>query len=46
MEQQVDDITVFGGCHCRAVRFEAQVKTGFEIVECNCSICTLIVLNS
>ena len=29
---------VSGGCHCGAVRFEAQVDTGSGI-ECNCSYC-------
>jgi hypothetical protein len=28
-----------GGCHCRAVRFEAEVPAEVEIIECNCSIC-------
>ena len=30
--------TVEGGCHCGAVRFEAEVDTGSG-VECNCSYC-------
>ncbi len=28
-----------GGCHCRAVRFEAEVAAAVEILDCNCSIC-------
>jgi hypothetical protein len=30
---------VEGGCHCRAVRFEAEVPDAVEILDCNCSIC-------
>jgi len=30
-----------GGCHCRAVRFEAQVPDTVEILDCNCSICAM-----
>ena len=30
---------VSGGCHCRAVRFEAEVPAAVEILDCNCSIC-------
>ena len=29
-----------GGCHCGAVRFEAQVPEQVEILDCNCSICS------
>lgn len=28
-----------GGCHCGAVRFEAEVPASVEILDCNCSIC-------
>ena len=28
-----------GGCHCRAVRFEAEVPSEVEVLDCNCSIC-------
>ena len=28
-----------GGCHCGAVRFDADIETGAEAHECNCSIC-------
>ncbi|MGB5724394.1 MAG: GFA family protein [Parasphingorhabdus sp.] len=31
--------TVHGGCHCGAVRFEANVETSPELLDCNCSIC-------
>ncbi|MDM8011687.1 MAG: GFA family protein [Parasphingorhabdus sp.] len=31
--------TVVGGCHCGAVRFEAQVEQEPELLDCNCSIC-------
>jgi hypothetical protein len=30
-----------GGCHCRAVRFEAEVPERIEILDCNCSICAI-----
>lgn len=32
---------VEGGCHCRAVRFEAEVPHAVEILDCNCSICSM-----
>lgn len=32
---------VKGGCHCRAVRFEAEVPEQVEILDCNCSICAM-----
>jgi hypothetical protein len=28
-----------GGCHCKRVRFEAEVPRRVEVLECNCSIC-------
>ena len=28
-----------GGCHCKKVRFEAEVPRRVEVLECNCSIC-------
>jgi hypothetical protein len=34
-----DSVTVSGGCHCRAVRFEARVPREVEVLDCNCSIC-------
>ncbi|HZG09009.1 MAG TPA: GFA family protein [Allosphingosinicella sp.] len=33
-------VEVSGGCHCRAVRFEASVARQVELLDCNCSICT------
>ena len=32
---------IAGGCHCRAVRFEAEVPEVVEILDCNCSICSM-----
>jgi hypothetical protein len=32
---------VAGGCHCRAVKFEAEVPQKVELLDCNCSICTM-----
>jgi hypothetical protein len=29
-----------GGCHCRKVRFEAEVPDAVELLACNCSICS------
>lgn len=31
--------TLQGGCHCGAVRFEVTVER-WEVLQCNCSICT------
>lgn len=28
-----------GGCHCGAVRFEAEVPREIDVLDCNCSIC-------
>jgi hypothetical protein len=30
---------ISGGCHCGAVRFEAEVPQAVEVLDCNCSIC-------
>ncbi|HEY0324697.1 MAG TPA: GFA family protein [Allosphingosinicella sp.] len=30
-----------GGCHCKAVRFEAEVPDQVEVLDCNCSICSM-----
>lgn len=35
----MDQVTISGGCHCRAVRFEADVAREAEVLDCNCSIC-------
>lgn len=29
-----------GGCHCGAVRFEAQTPAVVEVEDCNCSMCS------
>jgi hypothetical protein len=34
-------VTVAGGCHCRAVRFEADVAEAVEVLDCNCSVCSM-----
>ena len=34
-------VTIEGGCHCRAVRFEARVPRTVEVLDCNCSICAM-----
>jgi hypothetical protein len=33
--------TITGGCHCGLVRFEAKVPQDAELLDCNCSICTM-----
>ena len=30
---------ITGGCHCKAVRFEADVPEAVDLLDCNCSIC-------
>jgi hypothetical protein len=30
---------VQGGCHCKKVRFEAEVPEAVSVLDCNCSIC-------
>lgn len=30
---------VTGGCHCGAVRFEIDIPTSVEVLDCNCSMC-------
>lgn len=30
---------IAGGCHCKAVRFEAEVPATVAVLDCNCSIC-------
>ena len=33
--------TLYGGCHCGRVRFEVDAASGFEVLDCNCSICRM-----
>ena len=33
------EVTVSGGCHCGAVRFEAEVPRSVRLLACNCSMC-------
>ncbi|MEG3050362.1 MAG: GFA family protein [Thermomonas sp.] len=33
--------TMQGGCHCGRVRFEVDAAPGFEVLDCNCSICRM-----
>ena len=30
-----------GGCHCKKIRFAAEVPRAVEILDCNCSICAM-----
>jgi hypothetical protein len=30
-----------GGCHCKKVRFAAEVPEAVEVLDCNCSICAM-----
>jgi hypothetical protein len=32
---------IAGGCHCKGVRFEADVPREVEVLDCNCSICSV-----
>ena len=34
-------VAIAGGCHCGAVRFEAEVPLEVEVLDCNCSICAM-----
>ena len=34
-------LKIEGGCHCGAVRFEAEVPQAVEVLDCNCSICAM-----
>jgi hypothetical protein len=34
-------VRIEGGCHCKAVRFEADVAAEVELLDCNCSICSM-----
>lgn len=39
MDGQEQMRTVSGGCHCAAVRFEADVPNAVRLLACNCSMC-------
>ncbi|HLL31739.1 MAG TPA: GFA family protein [Allosphingosinicella sp.] len=41
MAEPMDQVTISGGCHCRAVRFEARLPLEVEVLDCNCSICSM-----
>ncbi|WP_199553819.1 GFA family protein [Sandaracinobacteroides hominis] len=30
-----------GGCHCGAVRFEAEAADDVRLLDCNCSVCSM-----
>ena len=34
-------VTHRGGCHCGAVAFEVDAPARLEVVDCNCSICSM-----
>lgn len=36
-----DATTYSGNCHCGAVRFEVTAPARPEVIECNCSICSM-----
>ena len=40
MDEADPTTRISGGCHCRAVRFEADVPRAVEVLDCNCSICS------
>jgi len=41
VSQPADLVPVAGGCHCGAVRFRGMVEREPEVLDCNCSICSL-----
>jgi hypothetical protein len=41
MDQNANLITHRGGCHCGRVRFEVQAPAEIEVLDCNCSICSM-----
>jgi hypothetical protein len=40
MDESAERVRIAGGCHCQAVRFEAEVPAQVEVLDCNCSICS------
>lgn len=34
-------VKVVGGCHCGAVQFEAETTERPELLDCNCSVCSM-----
>ena len=38
--------THVGGCHCGAVRFEAELDVSKPVSRCNCTLCTMRVVSS
>eukprot|EP01060_Flectonema_neradi_P023611 TRINITY_DN3188_c0_g1_i2.p1 TRINITY_DN3188_c0_g1~~TRINITY_DN3188_c0_g1_i2.p1 ORF type:complete len:136 (+),score=20.87 TRINITY_DN3188_c0_g1_i2:140-547(+) len=36
-----DLVTVKGGCHCKSVRWSAQIPSQATVWDCNCSICLM-----
>ena len=41
MVEEEDKITLKGGCHCKAVRYEFKTVKNIDIYQCNCSICNM-----
>jgi hypothetical protein len=41
MGKTAELVTHRGGCHCGRVRFEVRSAAEIEVLECNCSICTM-----
>lgn len=40
MSESATRVRIAGGCHCQAVRFEAELPARVEVLDCNCSICS------
>lgn len=34
-------VTLRGGCHCKYVRFQVRAQLNPQVIECNCSICSM-----
>ena len=41
MQGKGEWVLVRGGCHCGAVAFEADTRQSVEVLDCNCSICSM-----